>query len=533
MTLFSIKKFSYKEKRWGFLFLLTILSIFGFINILNSTKSSQIGITPDSVNYIAAARSIVSGSGITIFNNNPLVLYPPLYPICLASIDLSIGIDPIDSVGIFNAILFGIIIYLTGLLIFKHMNSSVILSLLGTSTILFGVPLIVVTLLAMSEPLFILLVLVYLIIIELYIERQNLITLLILSFTVALACLTRYIGVFLIITGASTIILLNKNKISLRLKDLAVFVSISIIPITVYLIRNYFLSGTFAGSRPTSKFSLWQNISFTYNTILSWYSPKRVFFDSSIFALLLIIAGLLVVWIILLNRKKILRILVKYFNLISVIIIYLLFLIFSSTTVAYNTIGNRLLSPVFIPITVFLLILGLKAFSFLIKTYSHKTYRIIVLSAIIFLWVLLLFPNYAQISTPLWGNEVIRELGYNEYYWKENQTAKYFQKDIQPTNGTLIYSNEPYALYILTNIISEISPYNSELLNGLSSYKETKNILHLKGLWPKENNSYLVWFNRYSYLKPSLFKIEDLMMIADFQLVRRLDDGAVYLIRRK
>ncbi|GIK21537.1 MAG: hypothetical protein BroJett005_09510 [Ignavibacteriota bacterium] len=124
-------------------------------------------------------------------------------------------------------------------------------------------------------------------------------------------------------------------------------------------------------------------------------------------------------------------------------------------------------------------------------------------------------------------------MGYNEYYWKENQTAKYFQKDIQPTNGTLIYSNEPYALYILTNIISEISPYNSELLNGLSSYKETKNILHLKGLWPKENNSYLVWFNRYSYLKPSLFKIEDLMMIADFQLVRRLDDGAVYLIRRK
>ena len=80
----------------------------GIIFILFATSQS-VGLSPDSAEYIGAARSLLSGKGFMYPGNGewaPLVWYPPLFPAILAIPGL-IGIDPLVGARWVNALFFG------------------------------------------------------------------------------------------------------------------------------------------------------------------------------------------------------------------------------------------------------------------------------------------------------------------------------------------------------------------------------------------------------------------------------------------
>ena len=197
------------QLKYGNLFKKLTLGILGLIGVsfvLLLTCRNGMGVTPDSASYISAARNLVDGNGLLTYNGLHLIVQPPLYPIILAIIKKLVFIDPMISAAYVNAILFGLIIYLSGLLLLKYLDSFV-LAFLGTVSVLISYALIQASLMILSETLFIFLVLLFLYYFEKYQSKKDFIFFFIFSLSISAACLTRYTGITIILTGIICIIL--------------------------------------------------------------------------------------------------------------------------------------------------------------------------------------------------------------------------------------------------------------------------------------------------------------------------------------
>jgi len=497
--------------------------VIGSAAILQATRNYGVGISTDSVGYIATARHIATGIGVVTYDGTPLLVQPPLYPALLATINYIFGVDPLSSARIVNAVLFGLIVYLSGLLFLKHLKSSATFALLGAASVLLAVPLIQVSLMAVSELLFIYFVLLYLIFSEAYLAKSNTTSLLLLSLSVTFACLSRYIGVIFILTGVVSILLFRRGSPRVRSRHLLLFVSISALPIGMWVIRNYLLSGTLLGPRPSSIYTLSQNLTFTFNTFLSWYIPGRISGHRSMLMLLSVTIGFLAGLSTRGNWSKVRTLLSEIGPLLLPIIAYVGFLLVSSTTTAHDKIGNRLLSPVFVPITLLFLLLVSKILTSLTERRLSQKRVSILLAVTIVMW--LVYPARATMS--LITNAMSQGQGYSSKIWRNSQTIKYLLQNRTLESECVIYTNGPDALYILANLTARMSPrrtmYNSpKIINDISS---------LKGFWPEESNSCLIWFDRIG--RNYLFTLDELRTVANMQQIIRFEDGAIYSVKRK
>src|SRR5687768_17703201 len=105
---------------------LIALSLAGVALVLFSTPHSGLGVTTDSVEYFAAARNLRTGHGWLRYSGLPYAAWPPLYSTILlivAEIGAIIGLAPIESARILHALVFGLIIYFSGLLFRKYIQS--------------------------------------------------------------------------------------------------------------------------------------------------------------------------------------------------------------------------------------------------------------------------------------------------------------------------------------------------------------------------------------------------------------------------
>src|SRR5271165_2740569 len=96
----------------------------GFILIQIFSKHSGIGISPDSVTYLSAARHLAEGKGFISFDNFPVVDFPIGYPFFLATISWVTHMDPLLFAPVLNGILFGILLYLSGTILNGLQQSS-------------------------------------------------------------------------------------------------------------------------------------------------------------------------------------------------------------------------------------------------------------------------------------------------------------------------------------------------------------------------------------------------------------------------
>ena len=123
--------------------------------ILYSTPEG-LGLSDDSIGYIAGARSILSGQGYReawLASNGPVTHFPPGFSSVLALIGLS-GLDPLRGARFLNALLFGANAFLLGVIgwrMTKSQVAGVVLALLfAVNASLFNAHAV-----AMSEPLYI------------------------------------------------------------------------------------------------------------------------------------------------------------------------------------------------------------------------------------------------------------------------------------------------------------------------------------------------------------------------------------------
>ena len=118
-------------------------------------------------------------------------------------------------------------------------------------------------------------------------------------------------------------------------------------------------------------------------------------------------------------------------------------------------------------------------------------------------------------------------LGYSSDSWKKSETIEYLTKHKVLGKSYTIYSNEPEAVYILTNLNTKRSPaktfYNSP--QHFDIYPNQKDS------WLNAENVCLIWFDKTN--RSSLFTINELQKNINMTEVAHLKDGMIYTFSSK
>lgn len=495
-----------------------VLGLLAMLLILLSTSSHGIGISPDSVTYIAVARNLSAGDGFTSFDDKPVVLWPPLFPIVLALVRLFVGIDPQEGARLLNASLFGLTVLFSSRWLEK--NTRLELALLGGAITLIAPPLIHVSTMAWTEPLFILLVILFLIVLQSYLttnRRHHLITLAVVA---ALASLTRYIGYTLIIMGVISLMASQRSPIKRRLADTVFFLSCSILPIGVWLARNFLVSDTLFGPRRPSPYSYYENIVSGFDSAFAWVFPERLWqyrIELLGLGIVLLTAAAVFSWGPAragLNVKKQSR------NTLSVpalfIAVYIISLVVSSTTVQQK-IDSRYLSPIFVPMLFCVLFVIDRFLRTITAQHWERVARMSVVGGV-FLW-LAIIPFHDSVL--FIEKQMTHGAGYSSTKYRESNTIKWIADLLQKEPDAILYSNRSDALYILADAASQSVPSK----HSYSVHELTR----IRGEWSEVSPGYLVWFDD---SRPYLFTPEELNDIAELDLFADLADGKIYTVSR-
>ena len=225
---------------------LGLLAVVGAFLILWATPEG-LGLSDDSIAYIAGARSLVTGQGYRaawLASNGPVTHFPPGFSAALAFISLT-GISAIRAARFLNALLFGLNAALLGWLGWRMTKSSaagIVLAALFVA----NDSLLRVHAVAMSEPLFLFFSLLAFLFFDISLsprERGRGEGWLILTGLVtSLAYLTRYSGLALVATFVAALVLLQDTWRK-RLVSAGIFLA-GFLPLTLaWSIRNRLVAG--------------------------------------------------------------------------------------------------------------------------------------------------------------------------------------------------------------------------------------------------------------------------------------------------
>ncbi|NPV77400.1 MAG: phospholipid carrier-dependent glycosyltransferase [Anaerolineae bacterium] len=286
----------YLRVRWAsFAILLALMAVYAASLLLSATSVYGIGIRSDSVAYIWSARNLAEGIGLGRMdgggNFKAMTHWPPLYPVVLAAFPL-FGMDVIEGARWLGAILGGLNVALVGWML-ARITRSPWFAAGGALIVLFSPAMAETNLQAMTEPLYISLSLLALLFLDTALLRGRRRWLLAAAVFTALALLTRYVGLSLVLAGALGILIYERQTLGRRGRDLAIFLAIAVLPAGLWALRNLALSGSAANRAltfyaiPVSDFAL------AFETMQGWVSPASEILSVGAGKLILALVALL------------------------------------------------------------------------------------------------------------------------------------------------------------------------------------------------------------------------------------------------
>ena len=513
-----------------------LLALSTTLFVLVTTAPNGIALTPDSVGYVSAARSLSSGMGVTLYDSSPLTIQAPLYPALLSVTELLTGLDPVESARYVNAGLFGLVVYLSGLL-FQRRLARTSLVVVGLAAVSASPVLFDVSTFALTEPLFVVWTLVFLLLIDNYLNENSLKLLMPIAIVTSLATLTRYFGVSLAVTGAAAILSLQSMSFRSKMIHLIWFGSVSVAPLGVWGFRNFLQDSTLFGGRDPSPYPLHHNLYFALIRILSWFVPldylaQNLKYTKAHFVLGAM-AGYIVglVWTPRFVWTQLRPAISRIGPEMLFAGIYSTLLIAVSTITAHEGIHDRLMSPIYVPaVLIFLYFLEGRLtepedfFSFRKYDFRGRLTMWKLAYPILTVWlaILLLRTTFAASQLMQTG------LGYNHIDWRTSETVSYLRTHILPgITDITILSNDPEAVYFLSGVSVSTSPEAT----GYRSSEPRKPVASIAGKWPGSQTTVLVWFHKTE--RAHLFEVRELEQIADLTVVRALKDGTIYEVTNK
>jgi hypothetical protein len=486
-----------------------IAATVGFIIIYLFTRHGGIGISPDSIVYTSVARNLVAGNGFMQYTGSPVVDFPVFYPLFLSLVMLITGKDIITCAPFLNGLMFASVILLAGIIMERFKYHSKWYKWILLALIAFSPSLIEIYTMLWSETLFILLSLVFLLAMHHYLRVHSWPALMMAAIVAALAFDTRYAGITCIGTGVMLIVFDKNLRWKQKAAHSSVFTVIGISIVASNLIRNALTTGLATGMRQKGITPLEKNIEYSGSVLSDWVNfsiTNHLFFE----LLAIIIMGLFIFFFIRnVRRWK------SYYTFenatVAFFMVYVGFIILSSTISRYETINNRLLSPAFMPL--------LWGSTCLLPKWranvSGKKRKWLFLFVTLILGI---FMCGSYISATHSNYSDMKDSGipgYTEDPWTQSPTIRFLQHQhnlLDP--DSTVYSNHNQAIYFFTGYPTETVP-ERVYTQDVNEFKEESPIV-------------LVWF----YLDPNtdLLSLEEIARIKRMRRLYTFPDGAIYLL---
>ncbi len=454
---------------------LGLIALLGMVLIVKTTPNG-LGLSDDSIAYIAGARSLVAGNGYReawLASNGPVTHFPPAFPSVLAFFGY-FGMDPLRGARWVNALLFGLNAWLLGILGWR-MTRSLVAGLILAALFVGSGEMFQVDAVTMSEPLFIFLSLLSFWMFDIYFEHDHHWWWLVACGTfVGWAYLTRYAGLALVATFLVALFILHATW-KKRLIGAGIFLT-GVIPWALgWAIRNRIEAGN-----ATNRAFAWhplthENIDPGIRVFSQFFIPiqawelaiaKQTWIIEILIALVL---GAVLIWVLMKMRKYLSRPLpptpsplakeeVISFTTGLYIFAYLASIVASMLMFdAATKFKLRILSPVLVSLLILLVACG-------VWLWSRRREIVIVLTLL-----LLGLSVYKQTMTVnTWPKD---GRGYASFQWYDSK-AMVFLREL-PAN-TMIYTNEPGAVYLYTGRGAYVLPdrFDSATAEIRTSFEE-------------------------------------------------------------
>ena len=249
--------------------LLLALGGLGAVLVMLRGSTFGVGLSSDSALYVAAARNLMSGNGLSTLYGTVYADAPPLFPSALASFGVVFGMDPADAAGYLNAAAFGLTIFAAVIWLRSRVRSRFLLIWTGCVCAL-SLPLANLSAMALTEPLFILFITLSLFALDRFLCTARRWWLFTSAVCAAAAFSTRYAGLPLV-AGALLMLLWQGNvRFSERAKNAAIHCIIAVAPIGVWMVRNLLVHGKPTGDWYPSGFAPMTSLGNTVDEFTRW-----------------------------------------------------------------------------------------------------------------------------------------------------------------------------------------------------------------------------------------------------------------------
>ena len=217
-------------------------AVLGVALVLAREAVFGVWVDADSLDYIPVARNLLAGQGLTNVRGDAFVRWPPGYPLLLAVASLGV-FDPYKVAGPLNAVLFGLTIFVTGRYLHGRLRLRPLAAWAGLAIAL-AAPLASMAAWAMSEPAFILLVVLALARTDEYLAEGRTASLAWAALFAALAWQTRYAGVLVpAVVGLAVLLQPGATRWQRVLRASFVWVLAALL-MAPWLARNHLASGS-------------------------------------------------------------------------------------------------------------------------------------------------------------------------------------------------------------------------------------------------------------------------------------------------
>jgi hypothetical protein len=236
-----------RTKRVWVAVVIVVFALMALQRFLWATETFGIGIRTDSVAYLWSSDNLVKGIGLGRLdgagNFRPYTHWPPLYPILL-SIPRLMGFDGMESARLLGALCVTLLIVVTGLSLSRLTHHSPVYTA-GALVLLVNAPnLWDTSLFAMTEPLYMVLSLSTLLLLDMYFSSSRRYWLILSSLLAGLALVTRYVGFSLIAAGFLVILIQKEKPWNQKIREIVVIGVLSLIPFIAWAVRNTLVAGT-------------------------------------------------------------------------------------------------------------------------------------------------------------------------------------------------------------------------------------------------------------------------------------------------
>ena len=490
------------------LLIAAVAAMAGALMVLLANWTHGPAVGPDATSYIAAARAILAGRLPEMFDGSPLTWWPPGQPMALALASLITGLDPLHAATFLNAFLFATFIAILAILAFR-LSGSAWISLLVAAMPLAGflsAPFYSTN----SEALFIALVSAFLLASDRFATDRSRSAVIWLCVLAAMAALSRYVGIIVIVVGGVLVMLFSEGDLLRRCRRALLWGLAASIPIVLVLFSNWYVTGHPTGPRISASMGLEEVVYRSARGFSKALLPAKVWRSTPHVAVLAaVLLGMLVTLVF--WRDPRCR---RGFPAALLGTAYIIFTIFLASRTHLYEIGERIFAPAIVPTILFALpLLGSLRLPNFVRLVASVVISLLWLAAITA--ELRRVQSYAETGA-----------GFTSSAYSENSVLKCYDKFVE--DDALIFTNAPELLYLHRDRRAKFVPAREG--TPFLAYFGWGINWWVNSLSTNGRPKYVLWFERSG---AGDFETPDQMgRIVKLTLVENCGNGALYRIER-